>query len=405
VVNRVARPRIVIRSETGAAMAKAKIMQTSSDSATVEPIVLRDGELARMVFKPQIVNNKQDENKPVRGHVLWQKRGKADAAAEWVDESHIKLSSMTAGSGLKLEFSTDELYLLTQAVRGLYGVYWKHGKQLPKTGEEFNLADYMQIAKSLDTLSGVAQLVESTGWEGVASLLKWLANHKDPRQVIDRLSQMNQADLTEINALAGIGILKQALDTWKKQEGNHSEDFWQKTLANYSFVFSQVFSSPIVLFGDQRYYVGGKSVEGTGGKAPDFLLKNELTAHLLIVEIKTPTTDLLVGTAYRPPNVFAPSRELAGAVTQVATYKDTFLRNHAILRLDAKEPFRLVDPRCLVVIGDMRQLDAEGKLDSFEQFRRALKGIDVITFDELFRKVELLLDLLEGRSSSVKAAV
>lgn len=48
-------------------MPKAKITQTGPDSATVEPFVLRPGETTRLVFKPQLVNNKQDENKPVRG--------------------------------------------------------------------------------------------------------------------------------------------------------------------------------------------------------------------------------------------------------------------------------------------------------------------------------------------------
>ena len=119
-------------------MTQAKITQTGPDSAVVEPIVLRPGDLTRLVFKPQIVNNKQDENKPVKGHILWQKRGKSEAGEEWADETHTKLSHMTAGSGIKLELSTDELYLLTQAVRGLYGVYWKHGKRLPKTGEDYS---------------------------------------------------------------------------------------------------------------------------------------------------------------------------------------------------------------------------------------------------------------------------
>ena len=62
-----------------------------------------------------------------------------------------------------------------------------------------------------------------------------------------------------------------------------------------------------------------------------------------------------------------------------------------------KEPFRLVDPRCLVVIGNTAQLDAEGKKESFEHFRRALRSTEIITFDELFRKVEVLLNLLEGK--------
>jgi hypothetical protein len=377
-------------------MTKAKITQTGPDSAVVEPIVLRPGDLTRMVFKPQIVNNKQDENRPVKGHVLWQKRGKSEAGEEWADEAHTKLSHMTAGSGIKLELNTDELYLLTQAVRGLYGVYWKHGKRLPKTGEEFDLAEYAQAAKALDTLDAAAQLIEAAGQDGFVALLKSVASQQNSRKVIEGLSKLDLADLAEINALAGIGVLRQALGTWAANRGNPDESFWQETLTRYSFVFSQVFSAPVVVFGS-KVYVGGKSVQGDGGKEPDFLLKNELTSHLLIVEIKTPATELLAKSPYRPPNVFAATRELAGAVTQVARYKDTFLQNYGNLRLETPEPFRLVDPRCLVVIGNTGELDTEGKRESFEHFRRALRGTEIITFDELFRKVELLLHLLEGK--------
>ena len=377
-------------------MTKAKITQTGPDSAAVEPIVLRPGDLTRMVFKPQIVNNKQDENKPVKGHVLWQKRGKSDAGEEWADEAHTKLSHMTAGSGIKLELSTDELYLLTQAVRGLYGVYWKHGKRLPKTGEEFDLAEYAQAAKALDTLDAAAQLIESAGQDGFVALLRAVASQKNTLKVIEGLSKLDMADLTEINALAGVGVLRKALAEWTANRDKPDESFWQETLTKYSFVFSQVFSAPVVVFGS-KVYVGGKSVQGEGGKEPDFLLKNELTAHLLLVEIKTPATELLAKSPYRPPNVFAATRELAGAVTQVARYKDTFLQNYGNLRLETPEPFRLVDPRCLVVIGNTGELDTEGKRESFEHFRRALRGTEIITFDELFRKVEVLLHLLEGK--------
>jgi hypothetical protein len=377
-------------------MTKAKITQTSHDSAVVEPIVLRPGEFTRMIFKPLIVNNKQDENKPVRGQVVWQKRGKSEADHDWADEAHLRLSTMTAGSGIKLELSTDELFILTQAVRGLYGVYWKHQKRLPRTGDEFDLAEYSKVAKTLDTVAGAAQLIEAAGRDGFVSLMKWFVSHENSRQVIESLARLNIADLAEINALAGIGMLKQALEAWTVNKGNADESFWHSTLTSYAFVFSQVFSTPVVMFGSKTY-VGGKSVEGTGGKEPDFLLKNDVTSHLLIVEIKTPETELLGKTPYRPPNVFAASREVAGAITQVARYKDTFLHNYGNLRNESREPFRLVDPRCLVVIGNTAQLDNEGKKESFEHFRRSLRGTEIITFDELFRKIEILVNLLEGK--------
>lgn len=377
-------------------MTQARITQTGPDSAVVEPIVLRPGDLTRMVFKPQIVNNKQDGNKPVKGHILWQKRGKSEAGEEWVDETHTKLSHMTAGSGIKLELSTDELYLLTQAVRGLYGVYWKHGKRLPKTGEDFDLAEYAQAARTLDTVDNAAKLMEAVGHDGFVSLMKWIASQENSRRVIESLPKLDLSDLAEINALAGIGVLKKALETWTANKENSDESFWQETLTRYSFVFSQVFSAPVVVFGS-KVYVGGKSVQGGGGKEPDFLLKNELTAHLLVVEIKTPATELLSKSPYRPPNVFAATRELAGAVTQVARYKDTFLQNYGNLRLETEEAFRLADPRCLVVIGNTDELDTEAKRESFELFRRTMRGTEIITFDELFRKVEVLLHLLEGK--------
>lgn len=120
--------------------------------------------------------------------------------------------------------------------------------------------------------------------------------------------------------------------------------------------------------------------------------------HLLILEIKTPATELLSKTAYRPPNVFAASRDLAGSVSQVARYKDTFLRNYGNLRVGTAAPFRLADPKCIVVIGNTDELDSEGKQESFEHFRRALRGTEIITFDELFRKVEVLILLLEGEA-------
>lgn len=378
-------------------MTKTKITQTGPDSATVEPIVLRPGDVSRMVFKPQLVNNKQDENKPVRGHLLWQRRTPSEKGEEWADESTLKLSSMTAGSGIKLELTTDELYLLTQAVRGLYGVFWKHGKSLPTTGEEFDLADYAQAAKTLDALDSAAQVIEAAGQDGFVSLLKWLAGNKNSLKVIDALPKLELADLAEINSMAGIGMLRKVLAIWQANKTNADEGFWQATLQQYSFVFSQVFSTPVVVFGTKAY-VGGKNLEGAGGKEPDFLLKNELTSHVLIVEIKTPETPLLGQSAYRPPDVFAVSRDVSGAVGQIGRYKDEFLRHYSDLYLKSEGKFLLADPRCLVVVGSTGQLDTVAKKDSFEFFRRGQRGTEIITFDELFRKVEVLLRLLEGKA-------
>lgn len=370
-------------------------MQTSSNSATVEPLVLRPGETTRLVFKPQLVNNKQDENKPVKGTLLWQRRSASEKAEEWADESSLKLSTMTAGSGIRLELNTEELYLLTQIVRGLYGAYWKHGKTLPSTGEEFDLADYAQIAKTLDTLDTAAQVIEATGQENFVSLLNCLARNQDSAKLLNAITKLDPADLTGINSLVGIGMLKKVLAIWEANKMIADEEFWQAILTEYSFVFSQVFSTPVIVFG-KKAYVGGKNLEGVGGKEPDFLLQNALTGHVMIVEIKTPATPLLSRSAYRPPDVFPVSREVCGAVGQIGRYKDEFLHSYSELYRKTEGKFLLADPRCLVVVGNTQQLDSTARKDSFEYFRRGQRGTEIITFDELFTKVAMLIRLLEG---------
>jgi hypothetical protein len=228
---------------------------------------LRQKSTTRLVFRPQVVNNTQDKNKPVNGELLWQKRKPSEKGEEWVDESHKPLTHMEAGSGVKLHLSTDELHLLTQAVRGLYGVYWKHGHQLPKTGDELDLVEYARVAKTHDVLENAASIISATGQERFVSLLKWLAGHDHSAEVVEALPKLNPADLAGINSLAGIGMLKQALAIWQAHNGNADEEFWQDTLRQYSFVFSQVFSTPVVVFGTKAY-VGGKSLEAPGERSP-----------------------------------------------------------------------------------------------------------------------------------------
>ena len=82
-----------------------------------------------------------------------------------------------------------------------------------------------------------------------------------------------------------------------------------------------------------RAYVGGKGISDTGGSLADFLYRNKLTSNTLVVEIKTPRTELLEAAEYRN-GVFAPSRELAGATAQVMHYRSTLLDHRLLLSKD-----------------------------------------------------------------------
>lgn len=126
----------------------------------------------------------------------------------------------------------------------------------------------------------------------------------------------------------------------------------------------------------------------------DFLGRNPISESLALIEIKTPMTKLL-GKLYRN-GVFNISDELSGAVMQALNYRDTLLAERDnILR---KQPnMYAFNPACVVIIGHARdELDSEDKKKSFELFRRELKDVAVVTFDELYYKTEAILNTFEG---------
>ena len=135
----------------------------------------------------------------------------------------------------------------------------------------------------------------------------------------------------------------------------------------------------------------------------DFLAQNKVSKNAVLIELKTPTTSLL-GTQYRG-NVFNISKELSGAIIQISNYKYSLQSEYFTLKQQSIAEFDSFEPACVVVAGNFaREMDDPSKVKSFELFRSHLFGIEIITYDELFGKVKLLIDLLEGNLASTKAS-
>jgi len=170
------------------------------------------------------------------------------------------------------------------------------------------------------------------------------------------------------------------------------EGKWQEFFETYKFVLSLAFSRPVQLLHTQ-FHAQSPAVDGSGAQIGDFMLK--LSGRgLAIVEIKKPGTELLSGTAYRNKQVFAPSRELGGAVTQTLIQQNALRVEWALHFLKDKR-LRESGPeaiRCVVIAG--RLPDDEHRLASFEAFRNAYKDVEVLTFDELLEKLKYIRDEL-----------
>jgi hypothetical protein len=142
-------------------------------------------------------------------------------------------------------------------------------------------------------------------------------------------------------------------------------------------------------------YIGGKNISNKGGNVIDFLYANDLTTNAALIEIKTPKTKLL-GSQYRG-DIYNISVELSGSVVQIANYKKSLLQNFNSLTSNEGDEFNVFNPKSIIVIGSISdELIEQRKKKSFELFRAGLSDVQIITYDELFGKVEFLIKLLQG---------
>ncbi|KAB2872125.1 MAG: DUF4263 domain-containing protein [Bacteroidales bacterium] len=175
-----------------------------------------------------------------------------------------------------------------------------------------------------------------------------------------------------------------------------TEKKWQAFLNTHSWIFSYLFSFPIILFQDEAY-VGGKNVSNKNGKVTDFLIKNNLTNNVAFIEIKTHKSELVKqGKAYRGNDVYAMSPDLSGAISQVLNQRDNFQKHYSSLKIDSEEDFETFNSKCVVLMGQIKSLDSK-QLRPFELIRSNSKDVDIITFDELQSRVENIQKLIEGK--------
>ncbi|MCY8186083.1 DUF4263 domain-containing protein, partial [Bacillus inaquosorum] len=78
---------------------KYSISPTSKDSAFGEDIILREKSTTRLLFRPQIINNKHNEEASVKGCFIFQKKRSSE---NWEDHKELDLNKLKATEWVKL---------------------------------------------------------------------------------------------------------------------------------------------------------------------------------------------------------------------------------------------------------------------------------------------------------------
>lgn len=181
------------------------------------------------------------------------------------------------------------------------------------------------------------------------------------------------------------------INIWDHTKDRPEEGYWQQILTENSFALSQLFAAPVT-FIQGNAYVGGTQMDGKDARYLDFMLSGGNANSAVLIEIKTPSTKLL-GPKYRK-NVFVPSKDLSGAIVQIADYTEVLRKNVETITRERDIELNTFNPRRIILIGNHEaELNDKRARESFELFRTSLAGIEIVTFDEFFRKLEQLLAL------------
>ena len=368
-------------------MEKVEITSTSKHSATCSDIAIRDGgDQVRLVFRPEIVDNPANPAAAIRGRFLYQRKGKHDA---WEDFDSLPLSSLKKGERYQLSLKAGELHQLLRELVPLYKLHKREGVPQGKLA-------LLKVDQALSELLALTEqdllaFLSANAHDAVRTLrvvLQWFSKQAVAQDLINE-----GQELPGLNALVGLANLRSVLKVWKANATCKDEEFWQSLFASHSFVLSQLFAYPVV-FIKGKAYLGGKDLTNTGGNIVDFLYKTESSGAAVLIEIKTPLTPLL-GAEYRQ-GVYPASTDLSGALSQVLEYRESLSAEVHSLNRNG-ECLSTSEPYCVVILGNAsEQLITEPRRRSFERFRERLVGVRVLTFDEVFRRIESLVSLLES---------
>jgi hypothetical protein len=366
-----------------------KTKSTSNASTVVEDIWLdpppnRDQVRTRRIIRSELVDNVHSARARVKLCIAHQRRH--SARDPWEDIDGFNLATLKAGQEMKLALNADETLFLYDTLAHLLKIT-ENG--IPDGEREFSLVDS----------------TSATVVKGRAAELIQKMTEQASEEFWDAVEQI-QPNLFRAVALTKLHeIRERAVKTFERQlsSGNWSEGDWQKFFENNTWIFGYglryQFLSTVVA---QPNY-GGTTVTGQGGQRGDFLAASEADMRFtVVVEIKKPGSRLLEAQLYRS-KVHALGKDLIGGVTQVQSNCRTWEMFGSQLP-DNREhlefgtaPSYTIQPRAILIIGNLDELDSHPKLTTFELFRRNLQNPDVITFDELLARSKHLL-LTEERS-------
>lgn len=340
-----------------------KATPNSFVTSELTPILLQETPNVRIYFKGVQVDNNADIKKNIKGSLIIKKKTKSKT----FEESKFTRKDILPYDMVEIALDTDATASLCNGL----GAYFKAfgGKQT----DPYQEVSYVKLN------------------DDIKFLQRLLKKDKELPSILERV------DTQTLNSALNIKNLQLTKNEIEANIDNSNESYWQGFFSRNAWALSQLFNSPLMIYNGARY-VGGKTIDNKSGKYTDFIYQNPLTQNISLIEIKTPTEEIFLSSAYRQ-DVPKMSEAIIGGVNQLLLQRQSLYNEYISLRnntLDHQmEDFKAINIQSVLLIGKINGLSPM-ELKCFEAYRNELKSIEIITFDELLLKVENLIHLLKA---------
>ncbi len=345
---------------------------TSNASMAIEPIVLRENAITRLLFYPSWVST---SGNPLRGGFRFQRKSPKET---WEDVEHKPLSSLKKDEGYELNLDGSDIAKLFSSLEEIKTLLFKHG---------------YHFGTRIFTLSEA----------NAGGLFLQIGEIKNRDWVIRQLKKLEKEKFENLGLAIGRARIENAIKQFEENSSNADEGFWEQFFQNHSWILQQVFAFPVMYLNGETY-LGGKnsrSRQGTGGSATDFLCMNGSSGSFAVVEVKTPACNL-VGTCYRGVEgsgdrneLYRIHGDLTGGVVQMENQIHIAIEHFQTTIGADYDGLNHLNPTGVLIAGSYSAM-SEMQRKSFDLFRKSLGKNQVHTFDEVLKKLKLLSAVYES---------
>lgn len=203
-------------------------------------------------------------------------------------------------------------------------------------------------------------------------------------------------------------FIRDTIIEWLRDGTARSERDWQKMIVNFLLL---IFPKYVAVLSNVKI-VDAYSVSGATKDRFIDLALIDAAGNIDVIEVKKPFDDALMGrTTYR--DNYIPTKELSGSIMQAEKYLfhlskwgiagERALTQRYAVKLPSGMGIRITNPKAMIILGRDRRPDGAEALDASQQLdleiikRKYANMIDVLTYDDLLRRLNNIIASLSQR--------